>query len=67
LPASPRRSTPVVKPISQGPLPRNKGSLSSTKRMPATLSATSLSDGGSKGMASRDLSAVEHQKRHWLA
>ena len=47
----------------------DKGLLRSTKGIPATPSATiarligRASDGGSEGMASRDLSDVEHQRR----
>jgi hypothetical protein len=47
---------------------RDKGSLRSTKGIPAAPSATiarligRASEGGSEGMASRDLYDVEHQK-----
>jgi hypothetical protein len=48
-------------------MPRDKGSLMSTKGIPATPSATvarligRASEGGSEGMVSRDLSDVEHR------
>jgi hypothetical protein len=53
-------------------MPRDQGSLRSTKGIEATPSATiarllgRASEGGSEGMASRDLSDVNHQKTESL-